>query len=150
VKIEGPSGDLRLHKDAGRPAVFLAGGIGITPFRSILLDAANRYLSHPIFLFFSNRRPRDAPFLAELQSLEKRSANYKCIATMTAPSESSGHWHGERGFINKEMLDKHLKNAPSPIYYIAGPPVMVNALQAMLQEAGIGHNDIRAEEFAGY
>jgi Na+-transporting NADH:ubiquinone oxidoreductase subunit NqrF len=48
------------------------------------------------------------------------------------------------------MLDKHLKSAPSPIYYIAGPPVMVNALQAMLQEAGIGHNDIRAEEFAGY
>jgi ferredoxin-NADP reductase len=150
VKIEGPSGDLRLHKDAGRAAVFLAGGIGITPFRSILLDAANRYLSHPIFLFFSNRRPRDAPFLAELQSLEKRSANYKCIATMTAPSESSRHRHGERGFINKEMLDKHLKNVPSPIYYIAGPPVMVNALQAMLQESGIGHNDIRAEEFAGY
>jgi ferredoxin-NADP reductase len=150
VKIEGPSGDLRLHKDAGRAAVFLAGGIGITPFRSILLDAANRYLSHPIFLFFSNRRPQDAPFLAELQSLEKRSANYKCIATMTAPSESSRHWRGERGFINMEMLDKHLKNATSPIYYIAGPPVMVNALQATLQEAGVSHNDIRAEEFAGY
>jgi ferredoxin-NADP reductase len=150
VKIEGPFGDLRLHKDAGWAAVFLAGGIGITPFRSILLDAVNRYLFHPIFLFFSNRRPRDAPFLAELPSLEKRSTNYKFIATMTAPSESSGHWQGERGFINKEMLDKHLKNTPSPIYYIAGPPVMVNALQAMLQEAGVSHNDIRAEEFAGY
>ena len=150
VKIEGPSGDLQLHKDATRAAVFLAGGIGITPFRSILLDAANKHLSHPIFLFFSNRRPQDAPFLAELQSLEKQNANYKCISTMTAPSESSRRWQGERGFINKELLDKHLKNAPSPIHYIAGPPVMVNALQAMLQEAGIGHNDIRAEEFAGY
>lgn len=150
VKIEGPFGDLRLHKDAGRAAVFLAGGIGITPFRSILLDVANKYLSHPIFLFFSNRHPRDAPFLAELQSLEKRSANYKFIATMTDPSESSRRWQGEQGFINKEMLDKYLKKAPSPIYYIAGPPVMVNALRAMLQETGISRNDIRAEEFAGY
>ncbi|MGB6194030.1 MAG: FAD-dependent oxidoreductase [Terracidiphilus sp.] len=150
VKIEGPFGDLRLDRDAGRAAVFLAGGIGITPFRSILLDAANKCLSHSIFLFFSNRDPKDAPFLTELQSLEKRSTNYKFIATMTAPSGSSRPWDGERGFINKEMLDKHLENTPSPIYYIAGPPVMVNALQATLQKAGISQNDIRAEEFAGY
>ena len=56
----------------------------------------------------------------------------------------------DRGFIDKEMLDRYLKKAPSPIYYIAGPPVMVNALRAMLQETGISRNDIRAEEFAGY
>jgi ferredoxin-NADP reductase len=83
VKIEGPFGDLRLHNNAKRAAVFLAGGIGITPFRSILLDAVKRKLPHHIFLFFSNHRPEDAPFLDELQSLEKNSANYKFIGTMT-------------------------------------------------------------------
>lgn len=150
VKIEGPFGDLRLHNDVKRAAVFLAGGIGITPFRSILLDAARRKLPHHIFLFFSNNRPEDAPFLDELQSLENRNPNYKFIGTMTCMEKSTTSWQGERGFIDKEMLDKHLKTAPSPIYYSAGPPGMVKAMHAMLQAAGIDDDDIRTEEFTGY
>jgi ferredoxin-NADP reductase len=150
VKIEGPFGDLRLHNNGKRAAVFLAGGIGITPFRSILLDAANRKLPHHIFLLFSNHRPEDAPFLDELQSLEKHNANYKFIGTMTGMEKSTLPWQGERGVINKEMLDRHLKNAASPIYYIAGPPGMVKGLHSMLQAAGIDDDDIRTEEFTGY
>jgi ferredoxin-NADP reductase len=59
-------------------------------------------------------------------------------------------WQGERGVINKEMLDRHLKDAASPIYYIAGPPEMVKGLHSMLQAAGIDDDDIRTEEFTGY
>jgi ferredoxin-NADP reductase len=150
VKIEGPFGDLRLHNNGKRAAVFLAGGIGITPFRSILLDAANRKLPHHIFLFFSNHRPEDAPFLDELQSLEKRNANYRFIGTMTGMEKSKLPWQGERAVINKEMLERHLKNASSPIYYIAGPPGMVKGLHSMLQAAGIEDDDIRTEEFTGH
>ena len=150
VKIEGPFGDLRLHNNVNRAAVFLAGGIGITPFRSILLDAAKRNLPHHIFLFFSNHRPEDAPFLDELQSLGKQNANYKFIGTMTSMDKSKLPWQGERGIINKEMLDRHLQNAASPIYYIAGPPGMVKGLHSMLQGAGIDDDDIRTEEFTGY
>src|SRR5258708_19065964 len=54
VKIEGPSGDLTLHNNVKRTAVFLAGGIGITPFRSVVFRAAKEKLPHPIFLFYSN------------------------------------------------------------------------------------------------
>ena len=150
VKIEGPFGDLRLHDDVKRAAVFLAGGIGITPFHSLLLDATERKLPHHIFLFFSNNRPEDSPFLDELQSLEQRNTNFKFIGTMTKMEESKTSWQGEHGFINKEMLDKYLKDAASPIYYIAGPPAMVKALHDMLQAAGIHNNDIRTEEFTGY
>ncbi|HEY5213583.1 MAG TPA: FAD-dependent oxidoreductase [Acidobacteriaceae bacterium] len=150
VRIEGPFGDLRLHNNTKRAAVFLAGGIGVTPFRSILLDAANRKLTHHVFLFFSNHRPEDAAFLDELQSLEKRNANYKLIGTMTGMEKSQRPWQGERGVIDKEMLDKYLKDAVSPIYYIAGPPGMVKGLHSMLQAAGIDEDDIRTEEFAGY
>lgn len=150
VKIEGPFGNLRLHNAVKRTAVFLAGGIGITPFRSILLDATHRNLPHRIFLFFSNHRPEDAPFLNELQSLEKRRPNFRFIGTMTKTERSTLPWQGERGFIRKEMLDRYLKGAASPIYYVAGPPVMVAALHAMLREAGIDDDDIRTEEFAGY
>lgn len=150
VKIEGPFGNLRLHNAIERTAVFFAGGIGITPFRSILLDAAQRKLPHKIFLFFSNRQPEDAPYLDELQALEKQNANYKLIATMTQMGKSNSSWKGERGYINEDMLDRCLKRACSPIYYIAGPPAMVNALHIMLQKAGIDDDDIRTEEFAGY
>ena len=150
VKIEGPSGDLILQNDFTRAAVFLAGGIGITPFRSIVHWAAKEKLPNCIVLFYSNRRPEDAPFLAELQSLEKDNPKYKLIASMTEMEKSHQLWNGETGPINQAMLSRHLKGAASGIHYIAGPPAMVNGLHDMLKTAGVDDDDIRAEEFAGY
>lgn len=150
VKIEGPFGNLTLHNNAARPAVLLAGGIGVTPFRSIVLRAARDKLAHRVFLFYSNRRPEDAPFLEELQSLERQNPNYKLIATMTQMRLSNRSWHGETGMINKEMLARSLTGLRSPIYYLAGPPGMVGELRNMLNCIGIDDDDIRSEEFAGY
>lgn len=150
VKVEGPFGNLNLHHDAARAGVFLAGGIGITPFRSIVLRAAEEKLGHYIFLFYSNRRPEDAPFLEELQALEKNNPNYKFIVTMTGMEKSRQPWPGETGWIIQEMLAKYLNAAASPIYYVAGPPAMVSALRAMLNSAGIDGGDIRTEKFSGY
>lgn len=150
AKIEGPFGNLTLHNNAARPAVLLAGGIGITPFRSILFRAAKEKLPHRIFLFYSNRRPEDTPFLEALQALEKENSNYKLIATMTGMEDSHKEWHGETGQINQELLARYLQNAVSPIYYIAGPAGMVKGLHTMLNEAGVDDDDIRTEEFVGY
>ena len=150
VKIEGPSGDLILEKDLTRAAIFLAGGIGITPFRSIVHWAAKEKLPNRIVLFYSNRRPEDAPFLADLQNLERDNPKYKLISSMTEMEKSHQSWNGETGPINQGMLGRHLKGAASGIYYIAGPPDMVNGLQDMLKKAGVDDKDVRAEEFAGY
>ncbi len=150
VKIEGPSGDLILQNDSTRTAVFLAGGIGITPFRSIVHWAAKEKSPNRVVLFYSNRRPEDAPFLMELQRLEKDNPKYKLIASMTEMEKSHRAWNGENGLITQEMLGRHLKGATSPIYYIAGPPAMVKGLHEMLSKAGIMDDDIRAEEFGGY
>lgn len=150
VKIEGPSGDLTLHDNASRPAVLLAGGIGITPFRSIVLQAAKDKLAHRIFLFYSNRRPEDAPFLRELESLEYENPNFELIGTMTEMAKSQQAWSGETEQISQGMLAKYLKGVEAAIYYIAGPPAMVKALNAILKHNGIDDSDIRAEEFAGY
>ena len=150
VKIEGPSGSLTLHNNVKRAAVFLAGGIGITPFRSIVFRAAEEKLPHRIFLFYSNRRPEDAPFLDELQSLGKDNPNYTLIANMTEMAKSHRSWNGETGQIDKEMLARYLKDAVSPIYYVAGPTEMVKGLHTMINEAGVDEDDIRSEEFAGY
>ena len=150
VKIEGPSGSLTLHNDVTRTAVFLAGGIGITPFRSMVLRAAKEKLTHRIVLFYSNRRPQDAPFLDELQALEKENPNYKLVASMTEMAKSHRSWHGEVGQIDREMLLRYLKDAASPIYYVAGPPEMVKGLHKTINGAGVDDDNIRAEEFAGY
>ncbi len=88
MKIEGPSGDLILQNDSTRAAVFLVGGIGITPFRSIVHWAAKEKLPNRIVLFYSNRRPEDAPFLAELQSLERDNPKYRLIGSMTEMEKS--------------------------------------------------------------
>lgn len=149
VKIAGPSGDLTLDHNVKRPAVFLAGGIGITPFRSMVFGAAKDRLPQRMYLFYSNRRPEDTPFLEELQALEKTNPNYKLIASMTKMEKSQRPWQGETGLIDRAMLARHVKD-PVPIYYIAGPPGMVQGLRTMIRDNGVADLDIRAEEFAGY
>lgn len=150
VRIVGPFGSLTLHQNATRPAVFLAGGIGITPFRSMLRQAAEQKLLHHLLLFYSNRRPEDAAFLDELEGLEKENSNYKFIGTMTEMARSNRAWRGETTFINQEMLAKYIGDLAAPIYYTAGPPAMVAAMRQTLSDAGINSDDVRAEEFAGY
>ena len=146
VEIEGPFGNLKLHNDNSRAAVVLTGGIGITPFRSILLHAAKTRLPHRMFVFYANRRPEDAAFLDELQELEKRNPNYKMIACMSEAEKSQHSWSGERGLISPALLEKYLKESRSPVYYITGPPAMVKAMHAMLLDTGVDDDDLRIEE----
>ncbi len=150
VKLDGPFGDLRLHNDSSRAAVILCGGIGITPFRSILLNATQNRLPHRIFLFYANRRPEDAPFLEEMQALEKQNPNFKLIGCMSEMEKSRRHWDGERGKLNRQMLKKHLGELPSAIYYITGPPGFVAAMRGMLADSGVDEDNVRTEEFGGY
>jgi ferredoxin-NADP reductase len=150
VKIDGPFGALTLHKNTAKPAVFLAGGIGITPFLSIIRQATRDRSPHQIYLFYSNRRPEDAAFLAELQQHAKDNPNFHLVATRTQVEDSSREWAGESGIITREMVTRYLPSLQGPIYYLAGPPAMVAAMRAMCVEAGVDEDDIRTEDFAGY
>lgn len=150
VRMEGPFGKLVLHADQARPAVFLAGGIGITPFRSMVVHAAMQRSPHRMVLFYSNRRPEDAAFLDELQTLQEKNPHYRFVGTMTEPEKSARVWRGETGFITAALLSKHLVNVGSPIYYVVGPPGMVTGLRTMLKDAHIDDGDVRTEKFAGY
>lgn len=150
IKLEGPMGSFNLHKNAAKPAVFLAGGIGITPFMSMAREAARQQDPHQISLFYSNRRPEDTAFMDELPTLEKQNSRFHLIATMVEMDKSTQPWNGERGFIDAAMLKRHLPGLNGPIYYIAGPPGMVAAMRDMLAKAGVDEDDIRTEDFAGY
>jgi ferredoxin-NADP reductase len=150
VTISPATGSLTLHKNSAKPAVFLTGGIGITPFLSIVRQADHDRLPHRLHLFYSNRRPEDSAFLEALQLLEKSNPNFQLICTMTDMAQSKKEWKGEKGFINQEMLSRHLDHLQGPIYYIAGPPAMVTAMRKMLVGAQVDEDNIRTEEFGGY
>jgi ferredoxin-NADP reductase len=144
VEMEGPLGIMVLHEDASRPAVFLAGGIGITPFLAMVRDAAKRKLPQRITLIYSNRRPQDAAFLAELERLQ--GPKLRLVTSMTDAPE----WRGEKRRIGRELLAEHVSDLRAPVYYFAGPPAMTMAVQGMLKELGVSEDDMRSEEFYGY
>lgn len=149
VILDGPYGSFTLQNNTKIPAVFLSGGIGITPVRSIILQATHDKTAHKIFLFYANKTPNDTAYLDELMQAEKENENFKLIASMT-DTEGSKDWKGETGFFTKEMLQKYLGDLSLPIYYISGPAAMVTSIRKTLNDAGVDDDNIRTEEFSGY
>jgi ferredoxin-NADP reductase len=150
VSLRGPAGMFTLDPADSRPAVFLAGGIGVTPFVSMLRDAAHSSLARELWLFYSNRRPEDAAFLDELTALSGRNPRLHFVGTMVEMDKSSWPWTGERGLLDRAMLERHLKNLAGHVFYIAGPPGLVEAMQKMLIGAGVAEDAIHTDEFFGY
>jgi ferredoxin-NADP reductase len=141
AKVDGPFGSLTLHKNPSRAAVLIAGGIGITPFMSIVRSAMKERLAHPMALVYSNRRARDAAYLAELQEAARSHGKLRLVTTMT---EDGG------GLVDAAMIQRAAEGLPAPIFYVAGPPAMVEAMKAALENAGVEDTDVRSEEFFGY
>lgn len=143
-------GSFTLHSDTSIPAVFLSGGIGITPVRSIVLQATHDKLAHPIYLFYSNHSPKTTVFLDEFQTAQKANPHFIFVPAMTDMENSGEAWDGETGYITKAMLEKSIPDLSAPIYYISGPQAMVTALRKTLDAAGVKDHMIRTEEFEGY
>ncbi len=150
VKIDGPFGSLTLHNKASRAGVLIAGGIGITPFMSILSYAAHEKLSHRLLLIYSNRRPEDTAFLPELHKFEQQNPHFTLLATMTEMVKSAQPWTGETSFVDADMIKRATRDLSDPIFYLVGPPAMVEAMKGVLDHAGVDEDDIRTEEFYGY
>lgn len=149
VKLIGPIGQFTLG-DESRPAVLIAGGIGITPFISMLRQAAHDRAPRSLVLLYSNRRPEDAAFLVELEDLAQRNCNFRLLATMTDMGKSARPWNGQTGFVDADLIRRATRGLEAPIYYVVGPPAMVLAMQETLRGAGVADEDIRSEEFYGY
>jgi ferredoxin-NADP reductase len=149
VAIAGPYGSFVLSESAPRPIVFIAGGIGITPIRSILTEAARQADLGEMFLFYSNRQPEEAAFIAELAVLPRTPGDLNLVSTVTAADVSAGSWNGERGRVDLEMIARYVDPALAS-FYVSGPPPMVAGLRDLLTTAGIARGRIRVELFDGY
>lgn len=150
LELDAPYGSFTLHNNVKRPAVFLTGGIGVTPVRSIVLQSAHEKSANTIFVFYSNKRPEDAAFLEELRDTAETTENLTFVPTMTAPERSTQQWSGETGYIDRDMIARYVEDLTTPIYYLCGPAGMVTAMRTLLNAAGIDDDDIRSEEFTGY
>ena len=150
VAIDGPFGSLTLHGNRARPAILIAGGIGITPFMSIIRQATNDRLPQKLLLLYSNHRPEDAAFLDELTELDQVNGDFQLLATMTAMNRSSQTWLQLAGRIDGDLIRKVSRGNVTPVYYVTGSPSMVSSMRKQLNGAGIDDDDIRSEEFLGY
>jgi ferredoxin-NADP reductase len=150
VSIFGPVGEFTLPPAATAPLVFIAGGIGITPFRSMVLDAAKRQLPHQITLIYSNRTPEGAPFLDELAGIAATYPSFRYLPTITDAEHARRPWIGERRLVNADFLRECVGDVTRPTFYLAGPPGLVVAVTKTVLEAGADPAHVLAEEFSGY
>jgi ferredoxin-NADP reductase len=147
VEVEQPKGSFALPTDTDRPYVFIAGGIGITVFRSMLLYIAEEGLPYDVTLLYSNRDRESTAFFDELEQLDREHENIRVVFTMTDDSA----WEGETrrldaGFVRDTMEG----DLDSYTYLVAGPPEMSEALQQALTEAGVSDEHVTADSFSGY
>lgn len=149
IELKGPAGKFRLHEDVTRPAVFLAGGIGIAPFISILRQARHDCAQHPFCVFYSNRQLRTTAYFRELQAMAAEGAlNLKVIATITGSFEPD--WQGEKGRIDAAMLRRYIPTDVRPIYYVAGPSRFVSGMLSALTAIDVSETDVRLEDFGEF
>jgi ferredoxin-NADP reductase len=147
VDVEDPKGTFVLPAETDRPYVFVAGGIGITVFRSMLLFIHENELAHRVTLVYSNRNRESTPFMEELAELEQSMSNLRVVFTMT---EDPG-WAGEARRIDADMLRDQLDSELVDYHFlVAGPPEMAQAVVDSLQGAGVPEEQVTADKYSGY
>jgi ferredoxin-NADP reductase len=147
VKVEPPKGTFALPEDASRPLVFVAGGIGITVFRSMLRYIQEERLPYRVTLIYSNRDRESTAFLDELQELAQEIPDFRLILTMT---QDPG-WDGETRKVDSQFFEDYLdEDLNRYAFLIAGPPAMAEGVQKALQEAGVQDENVSAERYSGY
>lgn len=147
VAVQGPFGHFLLEED--RPAVLVAGGIGITPLKGMAEYATDNDLPIQVRLIYSNRTEEEIAYRAELEELEKRNPRFRVVHTLTGARVSKG-WKGSAGRIGARLLQDAAHGLGRPAYYVCGKTPMVAEMVRLLSESGVPESDIHLEVFRGY
>ena len=146
VEVEEPKGSFLLPEDTSVDYVFVAGGIGITVFRSMLRYVADTSEPYRITLVYSNRDRESTPFLDELSQLEARIPGLRVVLTMT---DDDG-WAGETRRLDANVLAELAGGLEGRTFLIAGPPPMAEGVRDSLLAAGVSEERALADRFSGY
>lgn len=148
MSATGPVGHFTLsHVPDGLPIVFLVGGIGITPVRSILKQAEHEKNERKFTVFYSNRYEKDAAFHAELRSLKLANLDY--VFTLSQETMPCTETNEERGYICETMLRKYVSDIGGAWFYLVGAPVFIEAMENMLSGMGVAKERQVCDPFAG-
>ena len=147
ITVKGPFGNFLL--DERRDIIMIAGGIGITPFMSMIKYVVDLKLKTNITLFYSNRTPEEIAFKSKFDDIYQTNRNIKIIYTITNFDESKKPWNGNKGFIDSNMI-KYNTSISNRLFYICGPPGMIEAMLTLLKSMNIKEEDIKIENFTGY
>ncbi len=142
------AGDFILPKDLKKPIVFIAGGIGITPFRSMIQFIIDRKLQSNIVLFYSNRAVNEILFSGIFQKAEDYGV--KTIYTLTDINKIPSDWTGEKGYITESMIARYAKDYVKRTFYISGPQLMVQNFEKLLLGMKVKKGNIITDFFPGY
>ncbi len=148
VELDAPYGDFTLHRTPTTPAVFITGGIGVTPVRSMIAQAMRDQTGHQITLLHSSRTPGDLPYRNDFERLARAHRNFRYVPVVTDSAPAA--WRGERGRLDEGMLARHVPRLTGPIFYLSGPEGMVRAMRRLLVALRVDEDSIRTEEFTGY
>lgn len=143
------AGDFVLPDDTTQKLVFIAGGIGVTPYRSMvkyLLDSGEK---RDAVLFYSENKPKDFIY-TDVFDEARRSLGIKVVYTLTSKRAIPANWSGQTGTISKVMIIKEVPDYRERYFYISGPHSMVIAIQGILHSLGIPNNQIKTDFFPGY
>ena len=145
VKINGPYGDFYL-RDTGREIVFIAGGSGMAPIKSILMDMAEKGSTRKATYFFGAQAKRDLFLVDEMRELEKRLPNFRFVPALSRPNPEDD-WKEETGLITA-VLDRQLRDGLETEAYLCGSPGMIDASIAVLTAKGFTADRIFYDKFA--
>lgn len=149
VDLWGPFGTFL--RDPARPAVLLGGGIGVTPFRSMVREVVGGSREATVLLLYSSPTAEELVFRAEFEELARRSKGFRPVLLVSRPGESKSPWSGRTGRVDAALIREETRGLERPVYYICGPPAMVEGLRAHLEaELHVPAADIRSERFSGY
>lgn len=142
------AGDFTLPKNVKKSLVFLAGGIGIAPFRSMIQYIVDKKLQVDIVVFYANRTVEEMVFH---ETLTKAQANgVKTVYVLTDSHNAPADWVGETGHVDAAMIQKYVPDYTLRTYYISGPQSMVESSRVMLEKFGIPSKQIKQDFFPGY
>lgn len=143
------AGDFVLPNDENKKLVFILGGIGITPFRSIVKYLLDNNKKIPVVVFYSNKNKSDIVYKDLLDEAEKK-LNIKIIYNLTELENIPKDWKGEKGRLNKDLIEKYVSDYKERVYYLSGPHTMVSGFEEVLYKMGIKKTNIKKDFFPGY
>lgn len=143
------AGDFVLPKDPDKKLVFIAGGIGITPFRSMvkyLLDTSQKRV---VTIFYSNKLSSDIVY-SDIFTQAFNQLGIKTIYTLTDLGRIPSDWNGKKGYVNGQMIKEEIPDYKERLFYISGPHLLVTAMENILKNSGITNDHIKVDYFPGY